>query len=302
MALLGAVAAVAFVLAGDGGDDGAPRQPEPSPRGRPQGGGSPRADTRPATERRVPASERDRPVPILMYHVIGDPPQDAGFPGLYVSPADFAGQMRWLRRSGYTGVTLQQAHDFWTRGVPMPRRPVVVSFDDGYRGVWARALPVLRGLGWPGVLNFELKLLNEPEQGGLTRAHVRDLVAAGWEVNSHTISHADLTTLSPDRLRDELVRSRAMIRRLFDQPANFLCYPAGRYNPAVIAAVRRAGYLGATTTNFGNAGRDQLFALNRVRIERSDGVSGFQRKLGALRDAGVAPAPESFGGVSQGAG
>jgi peptidoglycan/xylan/chitin deacetylase (PgdA/CDA1 family) len=256
----------------------------------------PAADTRPQTAERVPPSRRDRPVPILMYHLVNDPPPGAPFPELYVAPADFAGQMTWLKDEGYTAVTMQQAYDFWTRGVPLPRRPVVVSFDDGYRSVWANALPVLRRLDWPGVLDLELKVLGQPDQGGMSRAMVRELAAGGWEIDSHTVTHPDLTSVQPDQLRTELVRSRELIRRDFGKPANFLCYPAGRYDPAVVAAVKRAGYLGATTTNFGNAGRAQLFTLNRVRINRSDRVPGFERKLTDLRTAGVAPAPPSFGG------
>ena len=79
------------------------------------------------------------PVPILMYHVIGDPPAAAPFPDLYVGEADFAAQMGWLHRNGFRAVTLRQVWEHWQRGRPLPRRPVVVSFDDGYRTLcWVR--------------------------------------------------------------------------------------------------------------------------------------------------------------------
>ncbi|HKP90248.1 MAG TPA: polysaccharide deacetylase family protein, partial [Thermoleophilaceae bacterium] len=237
---------------------------------------------RAALARPVPPSARDRPVPILMYHLVSDPPPNAPFPNLYVSAFDFAQQMEWLKRRGYTGVTLRAAYDLWTRGVPLPRRPVVISFDDGYRSVWGTAQPVLQRLGWPGVLNLELNVLHNTRQGGLRKRMVRELVAARWEVDSHTVSHPDLTKVDPGRLRDELVRSRAAIRRTFGEPADFFCYPAGRYDAAVVAAVRRAGYLAATTTRFGSATPDRMFTLNRVRINREDGLTGFKQKLGRL--------------------
>jgi peptidoglycan/xylan/chitin deacetylase (PgdA/CDA1 family) len=282
--LLAAIVAVALasgILGGDGGKSqrgGAPATTKP------RHGVAP-SDTHAPATRRVPPSGRDRPVPILMYHLVNDPPAGAPFPGLYVATADFAAQMAWLRRERYTGVTLRQVYDLWTRGVPLPPRPVVVSFDDGYRSVWANALPVLRRLRWPAVLNLELKVLGNTSEGGLTESMVRELVGAGWEVDSHTVSHPDLTTVDPARLREELVRSRAAIRRTFREPADFFCYPAGRYDATVVAAVKRAGYLGATTTNFGNATPDQPFTLNRVRIERSDGFAGFESKLTGLRTA-----------------
>lgn len=235
-----------------------------------------------ATPTPVPRSQRDRAIPILMYHVVEAPPANAPFPLLYVSARDFERQMRWLDRQGYTGVTLRAAYDFWTRGVPLPRKPVVVSFDDGYRSVHTNALPVLRQLGWPGVLNLELRILDEQEEEDLTREMVSELAQAGWEIDSHTVNHPDLTTLSVAQLRDELVRSRRRIRRLFDEPADFLCYPGGRYNATVAAAARRAGYRAATTTEFGLARPDDLFSLDRVRIDGGDGLAGFVSKMRAL--------------------
>ena len=296
------VAALAIILGNGGGGDGGAKKTSPAEAPSP----APAVPKRPIPVSAAsvpkpfnpePPARRAKAVPILMYHLVSDPPPDAKFPELYVSRADFASQMKWLKRQGYTAVRLQQVYDLWKRGFPLPRKPVVVSFDDGYRSVHDMAAPILRRLLWPGVLNLELQVLDQPEQGGMSRAMVGDLIKAGREVDSHTVTHQDLTTLTPDQVRTELVDSRAMIRKFFGQPANFFCYPAGRYNAQVVDAVRSAGYLGATTVNPGNAGRDQLFTLNRVRVERSDGLTGFEQKMTQLRGAGVAPAPPSFGGT-----
>jgi peptidoglycan/xylan/chitin deacetylase (PgdA/CDA1 family) len=91
-----------------------------------------------------------RPVPILMYHVVSQPPAGTPYPGLYVSPADFAGEMSWLAQDGYRAVTLDQAYRAWTAGARLPRRPVILSFDDGYLSDYTEALPVLRRHHWPG--------------------------------------------------------------------------------------------------------------------------------------------------------
>ena len=212
------------------------------------------------------------PVPILMYHAIASPPPDVPYPELYVAPAAFRAQMAWLARSGYHAVTLRHAYDYWMRGVALPRKPIVLSFDDGYPGDVDVALPALRGRGWAGVLNFHI--------GNLIPARVRALIRGGWEVDSHTISHVDLTTLDPRRLRREVAGSRAWIRGVFHVPAAFFCYPSGRYDDAVVAEVRRAGYLAATTTDPGFASpRDGLWTLHRVRVNGSDGVAGLAAKL-----------------------
>lgn len=298
--LAGLAAVVAIVVAtsgSDGGDHGASR----AATGDGAGHRTARGDGA-AHRTRVPAGKRGVAVPILMYHLVADPPPDSqGLPELYVAKADFAGQMRWLKAQGYSAVTEQQVYDLWRRGVALPRRPVVISFDDGYRSVGANALPIMRRAGMRGVLNLEIAELSQPDQGGITPTQVRALLAAGWELNSHTMTHPDLTTLDDATLRAELVGPRRVIRRRFGRPARFFCYPAGRYDPHVVAAVKAAGYLGATTTNFGNAGPHQLLTMNRVRINRSDGVDGFAGKLTALRGRRAAPAPPSFGGAGGGA-
>ena len=107
-------------------------------------------------------------------------------------------------------------------------------------------------------------------------------ILAGWEIDAHTLTHPDLTTVSGARLREEVTGSRTAIRKMFDVPVNFFCYPAGRYDAAVIAAVQQAGYLAATTTNYGLARPDELYTLSRVRIDGSDGVKGLAAKLTTL--------------------
>jgi peptidoglycan/xylan/chitin deacetylase (PgdA/CDA1 family) len=222
-----------------------------------------------------------QPVPILMYHVISAPPAGAAYPELYVRPSDFAGQMEWLARHGYRAVTLRQAYDAWTGGATLPRRPVVVSFDDGYLSDYTQAFPVLRAHRWPGVLDLEVQFLRPA--GGLRPWRVRNLIAAGWELDSHTISHPDLTTLDDARLWQEVDGSRIALERRFHVPVDFFCYPDGRYDARVVEAVRRAGYLGATTTNYGLARPPGYFTLDRVRVDGSEHVAGLAAALRALR-------------------
>ena len=136
-----------------------------------------------------------------MYHVIAAPPADAPYPDLYVLPEDFAAQVEWLAERGYHAVTLDQVYAYWHDGVPLPRHPIVFTFDDGYRSVYVNALPVLRAKRWPGVLN--LLVNNEAQSWGLSPRRIRALIAAGWEIDAHTLTHPDLTTLDPAALRRE---------------------------------------------------------------------------------------------------
>jgi peptidoglycan/xylan/chitin deacetylase (PgdA/CDA1 family) len=226
------------------------------------------------------AGNRLRPVPILMYHVLSAPPANAPYPELYVRPADFGAEVAWLVGHGYQAVTLQRVFDSWRGAAALPARPIVLSFDDGYLSDVKTALPVLKAQRWPGVLDLEVA--NLKPVWGIRPPGVRKLIAAGWEIDDHTLTHPDLTTVDALRLRDEVDGSRAAIRKRFHVPVNFFCYPAGRYDAAVIAAVQRAGFLGATTTNYGLAKPGELYTLARVRVDGSDGVKGLAAKLTTL--------------------
>lgn len=215
-----------------------------------------------------------------MYHVIAVPPAGAALPDLWVRPDDFAAQMHWLAAHGFHAVTLHQVYEYWLRGTPLPVQPIVLTFDDGTLGQHTHALPVLRKLHWPGVLNLKVNALKSKYT--LPAWRVREMLAAGWEVDAHTITHPDLTQVDDAQLWYEVHGSRVALQRTFHVPVDFFCYPSGRYDARVIAAVRRAGYLGATTTNYGLARPTDLYTLDRVRINGSDGVGGFARKLQSL--------------------
>jgi peptidoglycan/xylan/chitin deacetylase (PgdA/CDA1 family) len=228
-------------------------------------------------------ANRLQPVPILMYHVISAPPAKAPYPELYVPRASFAAQLGWLAAHGFHAVTLQQVFDSWRGARTLPAKPIVLSFDDGYLSQVRNAMPLLRARRWPGVLNLEVRNLDVV--WGIRPPGIRKLIRAGWEIDAHTIHHPDLTTLGAAQLRDEVAGSRAEIRRRFHVPVNFFCYPAGRYNDTVIAAVQAAGYLGATTTNSGLARPDELYTLARIRINGTDSISAFAQKLDAFHAA-----------------
>ena len=215
-----------------------------------------------------------------MYHVVGPTPPRAAIPGLYVGRARFASQLRWLAEHGYHAVTLDAVDRYWRGRARLPRRPIVFSFDDGYREQFTIAEPLLRGHHWPGVLNLEYAHLVHED---LTGPMVRRMLADGWELDSHTMTHPDLTTVGAAALYSELVRPRQLLRRRFGVPVHFFCYPMGKFDPRVVRAVHAAGYWGATTTRFGLARPSQIFTLARIRVDRGDGPRELAKKLALAR-------------------
>jgi peptidoglycan/xylan/chitin deacetylase (PgdA/CDA1 family) len=233
---------------------------------------APPADVRGAAAKRMH-------IPILMYHVVSAAPAGTANPQLWVAKESFAAEMTALEKAGYYGITLEQAFAAWDHGGPLPRKPVVVSFDDGYLSQYTHARPVLRRLGWPGVLNLEWNNLGP---GGVTEREVKVMLGDGWELDSHTVTHPDLTTVSDAQLQTELVQSRKDIRGRFGtKTAAFFCYPSGHFDDRVVAAVKAAGYRGATTTQMGLGSRATPFTLDRVRVDASDTAASLLSKLRA---------------------
>jgi len=213
------------------------------------------------------------PVPILEYHVLGHPPEGAPYPELYVGRTDFEKQMDWLEERGYEAVTLEQVQEAWYHDGTLPPKPVVISFDDGYRPQFTFALPTLRKHGWAGVLNLKAA------GSELYESNVKAMIAAGWELAAHTIHHLDLTELGAEELKEEVAGSRKILQEEFNVPVDNFCYPAGRFDETVVKAVEAAGYTGATTEIPGFAERNKPFELARLEILRSSHVSGLAADL-----------------------
>jgi peptidoglycan/xylan/chitin deacetylase (PgdA/CDA1 family) len=255
-------AVTAAALAAGCGGASAPHRTTPPPSSPPPAATSTGA---PAPRAVVPTGPRHAPVAILMYHVVAAPPPGTPYPELWVAPGRFGQQMRALARAGYHATTLDTVWRAWHAHGSLPRHPVVISFDDGYQSQSTTARRRLHQLGWPGVLNLEVK--NVGLKGGLARGEVRAMIRDGWEIDAHTVTHPDLTTLDAPGLRREIAGSRRWLHRAFGVPADFFAYPSGRYNATVEAAVRAAGYLGASTTQAGRATpAGDPFALPRVRV------------------------------------
>jgi peptidoglycan/xylan/chitin deacetylase (PgdA/CDA1 family) len=229
-------------------------------------------------------------VPILMYHVLAPAPPGAPFPGLYVPAPEFAAQMRALAAAGFHAVTLDEVREGWLGLRPLPPHPIVLSFDNGYRTQYTVALPELRRLHWVGVENLQLEGL-PPSQGGLTTRDVGALVRAGWELDTQGLSHADLPALDPAALEQQVAGAVRLVERRWHVRPEWFCYPSGRYDTAVIAEIRREGFLGATTVVPGWAdAADDPFRLPRLRVLGGTSPSSLLALIAGERGAPDPPA------------
>ncbi|MFC8004595.1 polysaccharide deacetylase family protein [Streptomyces olivaceus] len=227
--------------------------------------------------------EADARVPVLMYHAVAAGPNDATR-ALSVTPQAFAEQMAAVADRGRTPIGTAELAAAWRSGRPLPRRPVLITFDDGYAGVHRHALPVLARHGFPATLFVSTGWLRGPHETGgapdtmLDWAQVRELAAAGVEIGGHSHTHPQLDQVGEERLRHELIHSKEIVAdQLGVVPASF-AYPYGYSDRRVRRAVRETGYAQALAVGNGLARRAQgPYALRRVTVRRSTGTEEFAR-------------------------
>jgi peptidoglycan/xylan/chitin deacetylase (PgdA/CDA1 family) len=224
-------------------------------------------------------------VPILMYHRIDR--ITASLPAmtraLTVAPADFAQQMRWLSSHGYHAVSMRQLFAALEYGAPLPSRPVMITFDDGYRDVLTHAAPALDHLHMPATAYVITGRISGKDSSFLSWSNLRQLERDGIAVGSHTVHHLELPDLTDAQARRELLTSRLALERHLHHPVQWFAYPAGAETAHAARLVRAAGYVLAVTTSpgpFQDAGSPM--DLKRYEILDSTGVAG----IGALVRSG----------------
>ncbi len=217
-------------------------------------------------------------VPILMYHVVQDDPNSNS---LFLSPGHFQEHLDYLETAGIHPVTMKQVWEHWYNGGKLPEKPIVLSFDDGYRSMYTEVWPRLKAKGMTGV--FYIITGHIGRDTNLTEDMIREMAAGGMEIGSHTINHLDMSTLSTAQLDSELQESRAVLEQLTGQSVVSFCYPSGSYGDSAREAVVRAGYTTAVTTAYGIASQsDNPFTLSRIRISLGDNGKALEAKLSAM--------------------
>lgn len=223
----------------------------------------------------------------LTYHRITSAQAAAADP-YTVRPELFAAHMAWLARRGYRALPLGEAL------AGPPARIVALTFDDGYRDFRQHAYPVLQKHGFRATIFVVAGRLgrraNWPGAEGaplLAAAEVAALAAEGLEIGAHGWQHRPLPELDRPSLARELALARQRLGQLAGSPVQGLAYPYGQTTPAVIAAVRAAGFTWAATARSGRNGtRTPRLALRRLLVRGSDRLPLFIAKL-ALGYAGL---------------
>lgn len=227
----------------------------------------------------VPVPETETQIPIIMYHYVREVDKAADPLGwnLSIKPAIFEEQLKWLKAEGYVGVHLEDLFDG-----KVPEKAVVLSFDDGLEDFYTTALPLLQKYGFTASNAVVTGMVGAHEH--MTEEQIRECVAAGIEITSHTVGHIDLSTTNEDEVRRQVTESRDYLEDGFGIDVSAFVYPSGKYNDAVVRILEKEGYKIALTTQPGEVDlvNDDWLLLPRVRIDNRDGLEGFKAKLSGL--------------------
>jgi peptidoglycan/xylan/chitin deacetylase (PgdA/CDA1 family) len=230
-------------------------------------------------------------LPILMYHAV-----EAGVPSGYgyaVPARQFEQQLDAIGRAGFESISLAQLFDVLDGEASLPRKPIVLTFDDAYRNIHEVAWPLMRERAMTGTLFVAADHVggsNEWDQikGGprlelMGAAELKEMAASGWEIGSHGCRHLELAKVDEGQQRDEIFRSKSQLVSLLGMMPEFYAYPFGSYTEPVKGMLRHAGYRGAVSM-FSKAASvtADRFCLRRIMPHRGDSVLSFRMKLSPL--------------------
>lgn len=208
-------------------------------------------------------------LPILMYHYLSHPPAGADKyrVDLSVTPEHFAQQLDYLAGAGYHVITLDDLIYALTRGRPLPSKPVIITFDDGYEDFYRNAFPILKAHHMTATVFLITDFLNNNRPGYMNWAQVKKLQQAGIKFGAHSRNHADLRQRTTAYLVWQALGCTESFQAQLGEPARYIAYPSGRYDQHVVDVFHSAGYWAGLTTRQGkwhSSGR--LFDLRRVRM------------------------------------
>jgi peptidoglycan/xylan/chitin deacetylase (PgdA/CDA1 family) len=228
-------------------------------------------------------------VPVLCYHNLA--PQSRG--RLVLAVKQFEDQMRYLKEQGYRVVSVRELLEFNALQRQLPRKTVVLTFDDGWKSFREHAYPILKDMGFAATLFIYTDFLGA--RSALSWDELRELAREGFDIQAHSKSHGDMRRKpgEPDdefnrRLQAELVQVQALYQRQLGKPRDILAYPYGSHSDEVIARTREAGYIAAfDVRRQGNPSFGQRLTLHRAQIYSEMSLEEFARNLDVFNQEAI---------------
>jgi len=226
-------------------------------------------------------------VPILCYHRFAHKSESS----LCMEAQTFDQQMKYLKENRYRVISLAELLNFLKYRKAIPKRSVVITIDDGYVSTYEIAYPVLKKYGFAATLFVYTDFVGSCGRA-VTWNQLREMKGRGFEVGSHSVTHADLTLKRGEeteevylrRIKEELLVSKRIIDKQLKQETLHIAFPNGRYNQRILAICEQAGYkMGLSVERGGNAFFTDPLRLRRNQILGKD-MESFVSRLRTFHD------------------
>lgn len=221
-------------------------------------------------------------VPVLVYHNIGREARGR----LVIGIDAFTEQMKYLKANGYRVVSVGEFVEWLNLRRQLPKKTVVLTFDDGYRSFKEYAYPVLKALRFTATLFVYTDYVGAG-RNALGWEDLKAFAAEGFDIQAHSKSHSDLRRGEQEteaqyarRMQSELAEPPRVLARNIGRPISFLAYPYGRVDDAVLSKVKDGGYQAAfTVRRESNAAFVELLRVSRSQIYSEMTLEQFAKNL-----------------------
>lgn len=196
-----------------------------------------------ATQQEPATSSPATAIPIVVYHIVRPsyPSDSASVRAIALTPETFDAELSHLQGAGYRIIGFPALEDYFASSTPLPAKPMIISFDDGWYDQYEYAFPILRKHGMTAAFFIFTNAVGH--RGFVTWDELRSLVSAGMTVSSHSRSHPYLPKITDQRkLWDEIDGSKKILEKELGAPVEEFAYPFGQYDRAIVALVKKAGY------------------------------------------------------------
>ncbi|HEX9059953.1 MAG TPA: polysaccharide deacetylase family protein [Clostridia bacterium] len=208
-------------------------------------------------------------LPVLMYHHVDDKDFDDRY--YYVKPTSFYEQMKYLYDNEYTTLTFNEVKDY-----KRYKKPVLITFDDGYNDNYLNAYPVLKGFNMKATVFLIAQFIDKPEY--LSKSNIskmKDVVS----FQSHTNCHSNLKELDNDLIEKECIESKKIIENITGKSVIAISYPFGMYNQSVIDIAKRHYTYGITGDNGYLDHGNGTFTIKRIPVTYNETLNDFKKKF-----------------------
>lgn len=213
-------------------------------------------------------------VPVLYYHSVDENAENE----VTITPKMLEKQLDYIKDNNYITITMSELYDYLVNKQPIPKKSILITFDDGYMNNYTEAFPLLKERNMKATIFCVGNSLDGSYY--LSKDAIKEMSDYGIDIESHTVNHLHLNTLNYDEQLAEMKASKNILESITGKDVLSIAYPFGDFNDDSIKAAKEAGYKLAFTTHLGLSDRDDdIYTLDRIYISSNYDMDTFEELI-----------------------